>query len=597
MAKKPRSNLFSRFSLAWTRVFATSVFARFLALYGEWNEGLSQGIFAPFARFFASKKYLFLKFKGGFARQVENSTLSRLCRRYTTFFATLRLKSVGLFFFVFGICNCLIFLSRRFLSLFGEAESSQLLFGLFATLASLPLFSRRRSLSVAVKKSRILGALFSEVALLRAEDFSRAHSHSADALTAFLGFGAGALSLFVNPFFILLAVFAVVLCALSLYKPEFGAALTLFCLPFVPQNVAAMLTVFVGACLLFKMLRGRRSATFDLLTLVSLILATVVLFCALSSRLACREQGLLLLMGILCFFIFANLSRRRAVFTVLIGAFVAGTASLAAINTLFRFLPEQFVTGALRGFYLTLTANASPAVALCGAILSLYLVLRAKTGAHKLFSFVALLLLILDHWISASLSTALSLMISAAVLLCVSSRALFFCILALGIGTLVCLPFIEGSQLAFLFDAFASSAGTPLFSVSGLPGGSFVFGIGAFCPESLSAFGLQGEVLQSLSLYTQLLLSVGLFGLFVFGVFFLFSFQKAMHFYAAATYNQNRLMALAPLIASLALLICGLRLDLMADARTFILLFSFAAISSATVDTLKNEDAVILNRF
>lgn len=127
--------------------------------------------------------------------------------------------------------------------------------------------------------------------------------------------------------------------------------------------------------------------------------------------------------------------------------------------------------------------------------------------------------------------------------------------------------------------------------------GSFVLGLGAFSPDALAGLQLSTEVYTRVTLYTQVLLCVGLVGLLFLILTPLNAARKCAHYYVSARHNPDRLLALAPMVCVFSLFVLGLTQNLMLDAHVFSLLFSLSAVSGAVVDTLKDSDNVILSRF
>ena len=597
MSSSPRKTVKARFSHAWARMFSTSVFARFVSLYERANARLRDGLFHRANLLSLSGKRRVLRLKGAAARQIDESFLAVFWKRCVHFLLSLRVRCVGLFFFVFGVINCLIYLSSRFLPRFLTADPKHLIFGVFITLASLPLFRRRRSLAASLKQSRLLSAFLEKAVLLRENEFPTLHAQSADAFCILSGLILGLLSLFFNPFRLLGVLLMLIFVALAFYKPEFGAAALLFLFPFLSQTASANLLIFLFAALMLKVLRGKRTLRFELIGLSAGIFSAFLLLCGLFSILPANQNASLLFVGALSFFFVSNLSGRREVFTVLLALFVLGATASSVMRLGFHFLPDSLFTGGARLLLRTLTDHASLYFTLCALPLALLFSIRGESALGRLFFFTCLFALLADLWLYASLAAALTALACTALLLAVSSRKMFLLVLVLALATLVALPLIEGAQTEFLWTALSERSPSIFVNQSRLPQGSFLFGIGAFSPEALTALNLSDSLSGSLTFYSQFLLAVGIFGLLVFLLFLLFAMQKSTHYYLTSPYNPKRLFAIAPLFSILALLIIGLTRNLFADARAFSLIFVFAAALSSLTQTLSREDNVILDRF
>lgn len=596
MAKEKKRRLFSRFSLACTRLFSTSVFAWFVSLYARANARLKDGVFHDVHVKFSHQKGYLLRLKGLFARQVEDSFFSGLCKKIVRDLCTLRVKTLGVLFFVFGLCTCAVYLFDRLLPIYNGANSLHLVCGVTLFLASLPLLLQRTTLAKALAESRLIGSFLKHIALFRNAEFATAKTpHSQNALGALFGLILGILSIFLNPFLLLLYLLIACLAALSLYKPEFCTALLLFLLPFSSGENTALLTVFAILCLMLKVFRGRRTLRFELLSLSALFFSAFWLLSAVLSSGGGKRESFLFFFCSMAFFLISNLSPRREVYKVLLFCFVAGSSLSGGVRVLYSLLPEQLISGALRTFFRTLTENASMMFTVTALILALYFLLRAKSASVKLYSFICLALLLADLWLYSSVGGMLTAAVCCALLLATSSRALFFTLAVGALGVIIVLPLLQGEQLSFLWQAL-HSAPSALFEENLLGPQAFFIGLGSVSAESLASLGLSVGT-ASVPLYTRIFFTVGLFGALLLFFFLTFSFQKAAHYFFFASHNRDRLLATAPLLCAFAVLLLGFSQSLIADERIFFLLFSFTAISSSFADLLHEEDTALIQHF
>lgn len=598
MSKKPRgTSLFSRFSILWTRLFATSVFSRTLSFYDRANAAFREGLLRRTARLFGAKPRLRLQAKTRTATLLESSAVLSLYRRAVRALLSTRLKSVGVFLFFLGFSNCLIYLGQRFLLAAVAADVAHLFFGLGMVLASLPFFSRRETISSALLKSRISGGFLLRIAQVRPAEIPTASAHTADASAIVLALVCALFCMLFDPLRLLGALLSLAALLLSFYKPELALTLTLAAYPFLSSAQLALMSALGALCLLGKVLRGRRCLRFCLLDSLVLLFSLYVLFSAIFSPLSTTQNAFLLCAILLLYFTATNLCRRLQTAYLFCGAFFAGVCLCSALHLTRALLPERLLLTPVVSLLETLTQNHSAILCVLALPFCLYFAMHAGRARTRLLCVLCALLLCADLWVFSSVSAYLCALCAVLLLLLFSSRAMFFALVLCGICVLIALPLIEGQQTAFLFDLLARRSPSLLVENSGLPASAFLFGLGAFSPAALTELSLAENLVGNAALFSQLLLALGLVGMLLFLCILLFGAQKGLCYFLHNTHSRHRLFVLMPLCSMFALLVFSLAQNPLNDPKLFGLFFLFAALSHASTDLLHAQDAVIEARF
>lgn len=585
MSRTTRSrSVFARASLTLTRLINTSLFARAVHCYPKENESVERGLFAYFRRWFGFGSASALRFKMRASAQLYSSASQTLYSKAIRFLLTSRLRSLGTFCFLFGFINCATYFARRLTAPAGSGNAPTLIFGVLLVLASLPLFSARSTISSALWHSRAAGWFLDKVAGFREDELPSGSVHSGEICAVTAALIAGAISLITGPFFFCLAVFCLISVCLSLYKPEYGLTITLFLFPFLNAETISALCLFLLFCFLIKALCGKRAIKSDLCDLLFFFTLLYFMLSGIFPAVSAASGWFEFCAPGLLYFLISRLGKSRELIRRFMLSFSYGVALGAALHLFFTLvpLPAFLELGVVAR---TLSGHSGPMLLCAAACLLCALTITAKTSDRKLFCFFLFALTIADLWLFSSLSAYLALGAALCAELILYKRSFLFFFLAVLGAAAIALPLIPGEQTAFLREAFLNRSPSVL-AASALPLNAYLCGLGVFDTGTLLSFSALSTAGENLTLTTQILLSVGLVGLFLLVLFLLGITQKAFHVYLSLAREKKRLFVTAPLCSLLALLLLGVAQNIGADPRWFALLCLLCAFSKASGDAL-----------
>lgn len=291
------------------------------------------GIFAPSS--------LPRSFKNRIGQAMEESVVLGKASNLLKEFLYVPMMSYGVFLFSFGLFTTAMQALLYFWLRQSDAAALDLFVGLALVLLSLPIMFRGyEPLADSFRESRI-GSL-----ILRA---LQGRTISADpqkkrqpAFLFFLGGMIGGLLTFTMPPLNLLVLIALVIAAICvLYVPEAGVCMVLFMLPFFTDVShasvwCALAILYIGLCLLFKVLVGKRSITFNTMDGLVLLFGLIVLSTGIGTGRASGQSALLYAALISGYFVLANLLRseawiRRSISSLSASSFLVSVTGLIAL--------------------------------------------------------------------------------------------------------------------------------------------------------------------------------------------------------------------------------------------------------------------------
>lgn len=263
---------------------ANGFFGKILTAYSAEQAAFESGFVK---NHFISKKFkrYFRLFRQFLSKSFESSLCLNQVKRLSRKMLLIPLKSYGVSLFFFGLYTVMICLIRWVVPGLTEAGAEYILIGVSTCIVSIPLLISYDSLAEASGKSMILGSFLRDVFGLREEAFEGEVSSGRGASNLLLCFGMlmGLLTLFVHPFTILLACFAVVIMGLIFTAPEIGVLLAIFLLPFLsffqsPALILAGLILVTTVSYLIKLVCGKRILRFELLDLAVVLFWLLLYF-------------------------------------------------------------------------------------------------------------------------------------------------------------------------------------------------------------------------------------------------------------------------------------------------------------------------------
>lgn len=554
------------------------------------------------------------------SKQFEGSLILNLIQRSSLGFATMPLRTLGNFFFSFGIYTVIIYLLRLFLPVISVAPIDYAVVGVIICGASIPMILARDNIAVSVGKSVFLGSLFSDIFGYRRESFKMKTQTSKfkSAITFILGLGLGLLTLVIHPLAIIGILAAIVAFALIFVSPEIGVILALFCLPFFslfnnPTIIlsATVLAVIISYCI--KLIRGKRILRFEIIDLSVLLFGVLILMSGAISAggIASLRESLVAFELMLGFFITVNLMRTAEWIKRCFKAIVASGTVVAFIGIV------QYVIGAFPDggawldteYFYDISGRAvslfdNPNILAVYLILvlpiSLYFGVTAQKGSPKVLasiSTISILICILLTWSRGAWIAATICIVCFFLLYSKKTLACIFALVPIIPMASIFIPDSVTRRILSIGDLADSSTMYRVYTWKGTLEcikdnilGGIGYGPSAFqtiYPQYAYA-GMESAE-HSHSLFLQILLGMGIVGLIVFGVIIFLYAQMNFEYIKNSNDISGRLTMIACLCAVLGLLIFGLFDYSWYSYRVFFLFWTIMGLACAYVRVNKNE--------
>ena len=169
-------------------------------------------------------------------------------------------------------------------------------------------------------------------------DLPRQKHHSAGMFFA-AGLVMGVMTLFAPPLTLIGIILLIILMICVCFVPEAGACALLFALPFlavfsIPTELSAVAILYIGVCMLFKTMVGKRSITIDFMDGWVLLFGLLVLSTGHLADQATVNSALLYASMISGYFILSNLLRshlwiNRCLNAIVLSAFIVSIVGIA----------------------------------------------------------------------------------------------------------------------------------------------------------------------------------------------------------------------------------------------------------------------------
>lgn len=239
-------------------------------------------------------------------------------KRCVYYFCSVPLNFYGNFGFFFGIYIVVVYCIKLFIPGIGEADTDYLIIGGALTVASLPMLFSRVPLSRAIKNSVICRAVFQGALGFTDESFDNksVKIKGKGNYMLFLGLVAGVLTVFIHPLAIIVAIFSLIAISLVAVSPEIGVLISVTVLPFLsifknPTLSLCFLILITGFFYLIKLIRGKRVFRLELVDAFVLIFGIFIIISSLFN--AGGQKGvnsIIVTVLLLCgYFLFVNLMR------------------------------------------------------------------------------------------------------------------------------------------------------------------------------------------------------------------------------------------------------------------------------------------------
>lgn len=501
-----------------------------------------------------------------FAKSVDQSLLVNLVRKFVSSLLYLPMRSIGIATCSFGMYTLLMSLIRYFLidrSI--QFAIEYIIAGIVLVTISMPMLVSTASLAYVLVTSRTMNWIIFRVCGIRYDKIDITTPPRVQNNWPFLiGMLLGLLSFFVSPIYIALAIIAAAVVYLIVCIPECGILLLFLTLPFVPTMAAAALNIFTALCYFIKLMRGKRLLKFERIDIMIAIYAVIVLFGGIFSVTGGSFKPSLLYVSFICgYFVVVNTIRTgewvdRCVGALLISAAVVGFIGLwenfsGSVATTWQDekmfeeisgrVVSTFGNPNVLGEYLIMTLPFAIALFFMTKKLSKKagaLILCAIGGGCLIYT-----------W---SRGAWLGFLIAMLCFMLIYTKKTVFLIVA-GVASLPFLPFVlpqsiinRMASIGNIADSSTSyrvniwKAALNMINdvlLSGIGVGSEAFGI---VYQKYTFSGIESAP-HSHNLYFQIIIEVGIFGLFVFLIVMLLFVQSCFSYlgsdYAKLTLNRD----------------------------------------------------------
>lgn len=238
----------------------------------------------------------------------------------------------GVFLFSFGVYTGIVYFLSVYAFNLKETEFINLAFGLAVMIASIPLMLSKKQLSSALCESIIMKFVIFEVIGVRREsiEIKTANGTYTKINIAFIiGMILGLVTYFVSPLYIFAGIILLLGAYTLLMIPEFGVVVMMFAVPFLPTMVTAAITIYVALCYFLKLIRGKRTLKFEIVDFTVLIFMILMVFGGIFSVSPedSIQPALLYVCFMIGYFLVVNLIRtndwvKRCVVSISISSFI-----------------------------------------------------------------------------------------------------------------------------------------------------------------------------------------------------------------------------------------------------------------------------------
>ncbi len=607
---KKKSGIFScltRFSEFIYSKIPESLTARLLISKKKSKDGL----FSKLLSKLKFSKRVSVPIKRYFAKSFDNSFILGHLKNLISKIPQIQVKCIGLFYFAFGLSSAIIELIKMYIT--ENSEISSLLMCIGASIVGGILCGSQSSAYSAFYDSKILsGIFFRFLNIPKNNAYFNNDPIGKPSYFLLAGVGAGALSAFIPAGFILLLV-PVLLALYAIFAfPESGAVALFFMLPFLSINKLVILCGLVTLSWLIKLIRGKRIFKFSMIDLTVLAFGVTILFGGIISVQPeeSRKLSFMLLVMLAGYFAISNILRTATWIKKCKNAIIAAY-SLSLLASAFRLvinlLPETKL-GFLNNIFpdsLVAIMSINPIfIHMAVAILPMMMLRSVSTKAPSriTWSVITVLLSIYCLLLGRSRSGAFAVIIGLALLLMLLSRkSLAYIIPAVIIVPLVItiMPASVTETVKGIFSfngTVASYRQTVNYTTDRIMLDSFFGGIGigqgAFSKiYPLYTNDLSVQISHASSLYSQIIVSLGISALIIFLIFIAQLLRKYFTYIVSAESDDPELKnsVVSTFVGISSLLIMGLIEYIWMSPSVFLLFWLLAALFSASVKTAESE--------
>ena len=546
-------------------------------------------------------KFKTLRLKNKCARLSENSLILNTIDKISSAVFVSSLRSVGVFLLATGGVITSAILSDSYKKISVRNFSDTFVFGLLLLLGSfIFLPQKNKNISQSILESRILSYLFLDVFYVKHLDVSdKKSTQSFSALAFIFGIIFGSVSYAVSPIPAIFILLFIAYLYLIFTGPENGILLICIHLPLITNSLLWFFIIATAISLIFKIIRGKRSFSFNICSCATLLIGFILLSCTAVSfdiKGALEEFLPFISAILLCFCIIVTVRSSTlsdkcfrmigisVIISLILGINGIITTAIASDSLISTF--SYFLTG---GFKATLTSSESCAAFLIATIP--FFVFKSASRS-RIFSLPVLILAVACLLICNSYVAVFALFASIIVTGIVFSRR---CVFTAITATVVYLVITQVLEFASKFISstvmlendlqFRSVAGLgEFFSHYGVCGAGMGKEAVAFASlkNGINAFHIENRF----GVYTDFSMRFGI-PLVLICVAILIIFISKTISYAKANHKsysaQGKCIALFTSVVALG--IFALYSDFLYDFRILTLFFMILGLSAAVVDS------------
>ena len=533
-------------------------------------------------------------------------------KKTTNYLCSMPLNHYGNFMFFFGIYTVVVYFVKFFISGLGEADPNYVIIGSALFLAAIPLLFARRSLAMSAKRSVIFRTVFQGALGFSDYTFDKPiKSKGKGGLMLFLGLVAGTLTLFIHPLIMIAAFLVMILLFLVAVSPEIGVLITILSVPFLsflgsPTIVLCIMVWTTSFLYLIKLIRGKRVFKAELLDLFVL---AFILLVFLSSIFSAGGQASLfsaivcvtLMMG---YFLIVNLLRTEKWIKRCLYALIGSATVVAFIG-----IVENFV-GADNYNWLDLSLFSDIRIRVVSLfenpnVLSVFLTLVfpfviaafcvSKAKNEKLLSLLVgatILACIVFTW---SRGAWLAVVIGSLLFFVIYNNKKAFRAIGLFLLALPLIPILVPetvvNRFLSMFNLSDSSISYRIYTWRGT--------LDAIKDYWFSGVGFGNEAFQKIypayaysgieaaehshSLFLQIIMSMGVFGLVLFGIVVFLILQKSFEYLKAPQSKASGMYVIATIVALCSAMIMGVFDYIWYNYRVFYIFWVVIALGCAFI--------------
>lgn len=222
----------------------------------------------------------FTEFRYGICRRIESSILVYYVNWIMKFLLGCKLKVYGVFFASFGAYTAVVIAIGAILNndIASLVQHQQIGIAMILILSSLPLILSKKRLSEALVSSVIGRIIIKITGFTESEIFSTVGDGGHSSSAFLIGIICGALTYSISPFFILIAIVALIWAYLVLIRPEIGVVTLFFFMPFFPTMLLAAIVIYTTLCWIIKLFRGKRVFRLEPVDIMALAFIVLLFF-------------------------------------------------------------------------------------------------------------------------------------------------------------------------------------------------------------------------------------------------------------------------------------------------------------------------------